>query len=319
MFRTNLLRGSALAAMLALSSVSAFAEQMSIVTPFPPGGISDSMARVVASYLSEELGETVIVDPQPGASGLVAARHVLNQEADGTVLFQTSPTVMMILPRTNKLEFNPREAFQTVSNVGSNQLVFAVRKDYPADTLAEFIDHVSKQEPGSLSLASGGAGTSTHLIPVLFLTEAGLDFTHVPYSGGGPALQDVVAGHVDAYFGNPSEVMAQAEGGNVKILATSGDVRMKSLPDVPTISEALPGVSLVTWNGMVVKQGTPVERIEKISAAIQAISLNPDYIKALEELGIDVIGDDPAHFQTMINDTLPLWNTAIDAAGIEQQ
>jgi tripartite-type tricarboxylate transporter receptor subunit TctC len=154
MFRTNLLRGSALAAMLALSSVSAFAEQLSIVTPFPPGGISDSMARVVASYLSEELGETVIVDPQPGASGLVAARHVLNQEADGTVLFQTSPTVMMILPRTNKLEFNPREAFQTVSNVGSNQLVFAVRKDYPADTLAEFIDHVSKQEPGSLSLAS---------------------------------------------------------------------------------------------------------------------------------------------------------------------
>jgi tripartite-type tricarboxylate transporter receptor subunit TctC len=113
--------------------------------------------------------------------------------------------------------------------------------------------------------------------------------------------------------------MAQAEGGNVKILATSGDVRMKSLPDVPTISEALPGVSLVTWNGMVVKQGTPVERIEEISAAIQAISLNPDYIKALEELGIDVIGDDPAHFQTMINDTLPLWDTAIDAAGIQQQ
>ena len=319
MHKKNSLLGVALAGLIAASPVAATAGQISIVTPFPPGGISDSMARVVATYLSEELGETVIVDPQPGASGLVAARHVLNQEADGTVLFQTSPTVMMILPRTNKLEFNPIEVFQPVSNIGSNQLVFAVRKDYPADTLEEFIAYAKDEAPGSLTLASGGAGTSTHLIPVLFLSEAGIEFTHVPYGGGGPALQDVVAGHVDAYFGNPAEVMAQAEGGNVKILATSGDERMKALPEVPTISEALPGVSLVTWNGMVVKEGTHPDRIEELSTAIQAISENPDYVNALEELGIDVIGDDPVHFDDMINETLPLWNAAIDAAGIEQQ
>lgn len=319
MFNHKAMLSVALVGLFALSPVVAMAAQISIVTPFPPGGVSDSMARVVATYLSEELGETVIVDPQPGASGLVAARHVLNQEADGTVLFQTSPTVMMILPRTNKLEFDPLEAFDTVSNIGSNPLVFAVRKDYPADTLEEFIAYAKDSDPGSLTLASGGAGTSTHLIPVLFLSEAGIDFTHVPYSGGGPALQDVVAGHVDAYFGNPAEVMAQAEGGNVKILATSGDERMKALPDVPTISESLPGVALVTWNGMVVKSGTPADRIEQISNAIQAITQNPDYVKALEDLGIDVIGDDPAHFQSMIDETLPLWNTAIDAAGIEQQ
>ena len=231
-----------------------------IVIPFAAGGISDSMARIVAKKLGEEIGQTVIVDPQPGASGLVAARRVINAPADGHTLFLTSPTVMMILPHTTKLEFDPIAKFKPVSNIGSSPLLLAIRSSLPANTLDEFVRHAKSLKPGTLSLASGGAGTSTHLVPELFFKRAGIELTHVPYRGGGPALQDLVAGHVDSYFGNPAEIVGQT-GGRIRILATSGATRLKSLPDVQTLSESYPGLSLVTWNGLVYLDGTPQEMI----------------------------------------------------------
>ena len=289
-----------------------------IVIPFAAGGISNSMARIVAKKLGEEVGQTVIVDPQPGASGLVAARRVINAPPDGHTLFLTSPTVMMILPHTTKLEFDPIAKFKPVSNIGSSPLLLAVRSSLPANTLDEFVRHAKSLKPGTLSLASGGAGTSTHLVPELFFKRAGIELTHVPYRGGGPALQDLVAGHVDSYFGNPAEIVGQT-GGRIRILATSGATRLKSLPEVQTLSDSYPGLSLVTWNGLVYVDGTPQEMIQKVSRAIQRGSQDAEYVKALTNIGVDVIGDTPEHFDASIRASLPLWKEAIDAAGIKPQ
>ena len=140
----------------------------------------------------------------------------------------------------------------------------------------------------------------------------------LPYRGGGPALQDLVAGHVDSYFGNPAEIVGQT-GGRIRVLATSGATRLKSLPEVQTLSESYPGLSLVTWNGLVYLDGTPQEMIQKVSRAIQRGSQDAEYVKALTNIGVDVIGDTPEHFDASIRASLTLWKEAIDAAGIKPQ
>jgi len=290
-----------------------------IVVPFPAGGISDSMARIVAKGITDETGESVIVEPHPGGSGLVAARHVINSSADGTTLFLSSPTTSIILPRIMNLEFDPLDSFIPVSNIGSSPMVLAVRSSLPVKTLKEFVDYVKGQEPGKLSIASGGTGTSTHLVPMLFFKRAGLELTHVPFKGGAPALKDLVAGHVDTYFGNPAEILPHAESGSIRILATSGESRLPNLPDVPTLAESYPGLSLVTWNGLVYPKGTPAEKVKEISDAIQAVSKKAEYQQALEKLGVDVIGDSSDHFKEFIQTSLPLWEEAIAAADIKKQ
>lgn len=290
-----------------------------IVIPFPAGGISDSIARIVADRLGTELDETVIVEPHPGGSGLVASRHVINAPADGTTLFLASPTIMMILPRTMTLEFDPMETFVPVSNVGSSPMLFAVRKDLPVESLDEFVTYARELPENELTIASGGAGTSTHLIPSLFFNRAGLELTHVPYKGGAPALQDLLAGHVDAYFGNPSEIAPHDGGDDIRILATSGETRMPALPDVPSVNESFDGVSLVTWNGLFFKAGVSEERIQQVSEALQRIAQDPDYVSAISKLGVTPIGDSSEDFAAFIADAKPKWDEAIDASGIGQQ
>lgn len=303
----------------ALPTVASAAETMRIVIPFPAGGISDAIARIVAEKLGTELGTSIVVDPHPGASGLVAARHVINSPEDGTTLFLSSPTIMYILPRTQTLEFNPIETFLPVSNVGSSVLLFAVKKDLEPSTLEDFVSYAKGLPPETLTLATGGTGTSTHLIPSLFFSRADLKLIHVPYKGGAPALQDLVAGQVDTYFGNPAEIMPQAAAGTIKILATSGEERMPELPDVPSVAELYPGVSLTTWNGLFYKAGTPPEMIEKVSAAMQKISQDPAYVEALTKIGANPIGDSAADFAGFIASEKGKWDEAIDAAGIKQQ
>jgi tripartite-type tricarboxylate transporter receptor subunit TctC len=313
-----------LAALLSLSLVGAAraaenTRTLKIAVPFAAGGISDSIARLLANRLTAELGRTVIVDSQPGGSGLIAARRTIAAEPDGTTILNTSPTMMLILPRTQKLEFDPSEVFVPVSNMGSSPLVFGVSKDVPAKTLQEFIDYVKKSPPDTYNYASGGAGTSTHLIAELFFKRAGIKLVHVAYKGGAPALTDLLAGHVQAYFGNPSEFLPHRDGGVIKILATSGATRMAELPDVPVLGETIPGLALETWNGLSFRKGTPVDEVERVSAAVQKISREPEYVASLLKIGVTAIGDTPQHFGDTIKRDRALWNEAVDAAGITQQ
>jgi tripartite-type tricarboxylate transporter receptor subunit TctC len=289
-----------------------------IIIPFPAGGISDAMARILATRLSAELGRSVLVDPQPGGSGLIAARRTLNVPADGTTLLIISPTMLIILPKTMKLEFDPIEEFVPVTNIGSNPLVLGVHKSVPANNLREFIQYAQTQPASALTFASGGAGTSTHLVAELFFKRAGLKLVHVPYKGGAPAVQDLLAGHVQAYFGNPAELITHKDSGNIRLLASSGETRMAELPEVQTLGEVLSGLSLVTWNGLGFRKGTPVADIERVSQAIQRISKEPEYIQSMNKIGVTPVGNTPEQFGAAIRRDRLLWNEAIDSAGIKQ-
>lgn len=287
-----------------------------IIIPFAAGGSSDAIARTLAERLTAVLGQPVIVEAKPGGSGLIASKHVLGQPADGENLFLTSPTVTIILPRISKLDFDPLTEFAPVSNVGANAFALGVRSSLPVKNLAEFIDYARGQK-GKMNYASGGAGTSTHLVAALFFRRAGIELNHIPYKGGAPAMQDLLGGHVDAYFGNPADFLGQEAGVKVRVIGVSGDRRAPELPGVPTIGESFPGFRLVTWNGLVARAGTPAAVIERLSRAVQQVSREPDYIQRMAKFGIDPIGDTAAQFGETIRRDRVLWDEAIKVANIK--
>ena len=146
-----------------------------------------------------------------------------------------------------------------------------------------------------------------------------MKLTHIPYKGGAPALQDLVGGHVQAYFGNPAEFMSHIDGGNIRVLATSGETRMEELPSVPTLSETIPGLSLITWNGLSFRKGTPKADVDHVSQAVQKISKEPAYVEGLKKFGVAAIGNTPEEFDAAIKRDRLLWNEAIEIADIKQQ
>ena len=320
-------RRQAIAALGAVASTalmpSARAQELRplrLVVPFAAGGSSDAMCRLLATRLTIELnGRTVLVENTPGGSGLLAARRLLRSPADATMLMNISPTTTIILPKTTKLDFDPMEDFVPVSSMGSNPLVLGVHKSVPAQTVTDFITWAKSRPAKSINFASGGTGTSTHLVAELFFKRAGLSLTHVPYKGGAPALQDLLAGHVQAYFGNPAEFLAHAQRGDIHVLATSGEKRLSELPNTPALNEYIPGLSLVTWNGLAFRKGTAKDEVDRLSQAIQRVSKQPEYVASMKKLGIAVIGDTAEQFGATIKRDRLLWNEAIEISGIKPE
>lgn len=311
--------GALLVALLGTASICASAQErrtLRIVIPFSAGGSSDAIARTLADRLGTVLGQPVLVDPRPGGSGMIASKHVLGSPADSYTMLLTSPTVMIILPKITKVDFDPVNDFVAVSNVGSNAFALGIHQSVPAKNLNEFVEYARGRQ-GKLNYASGGAGTSTHLVAALFFRRAGIELVHVPYKGGAPAMQDLLGGHVHAYFGNPADFVGQDIGARVRVLGVSGDRRSPELPGVPAIAESYPGFRLVTWNGLVVRTGTPAAAIERVSRAVQQISREPEYIQRLAKLGVDPIGDTPAQFAETIRRDRDLWDEAVRVANIK--
>ncbi len=207
-----------------------------IVVPFPPGGVTDGIARIAADWLGGRLGQPVIAENRPGASGAIAAEFVARAAPDGYTLLAAATPQLAIVPHVQKITYDPVKDFAPISIVGSNAFALGVNDALPARTLPEFVAYV-KARPGQLNFASAGAGTVGHLTMALFLARAGLDMQAVLYKGGGPAMADVVAGHVPAYFGNLNELIPHAKSGRVKVIAVSGAQRAMQLPDVPTVAE----------------------------------------------------------------------------------
>ena len=287
-----------------------------IVIPFPAGGSSDAQARVLAERISPLLGQPVLVDARPGGSGLIASKFVLAAPADGTTLFLTSPTVMIILPKISRVDFDPAEEFVAVSNVGANAFALGVHSSVPARDLAEFVRYAKGRPSSTLNYASGGSGTSTHLVAALLFKRAGIDLVHIPYKGGAPAVQDLLAGHVQAYFGNPQDFVSHMAGQNIRVLGVSGDQRLAEMPNVPTIAETYPGFRLVTWNGLVARKGTPPAAIERVARAVQQASKDPEYIQRMGKIGVEVLGTSAAEFAETIRRDRMLWDEAVKIANI---
>jgi len=289
-----------------------------VIVPFPPGGVTDAIARITADWLTQRLGQTVVPENRPGASGALAAELVARAEPDGYTLFSAATPQLAVVPYVQKINYDPVKDFAPISIVGTNAFALGCNDKTPVRTLTELVDY-AKARPGQLNFASPGSGSVGHLTMALFLARASLKMEPVIYKGGGPAMVDVVAGHVNCYFGNYNELIPHAgAGGKMRLLATSGDKRARQLPDVPTVAEqGFPGFRTETWNGYVAPAGTPRDIVERIAREIALGCKDAAFVARLDKIGVDAKCSTPAQFEAAIRDDLRLWKDAVAAAGIK--
>ena len=289
-----------------------------VIVPFPPGGVTDSLARITADWLTQRLGQPVVPDNRPGASGAIAADLVARADPDGYTLLSAASPQLAVVPHVQKITYDPIKDFAPISIVGTNAFALGCNAEKtPAKTLAEFVAFV-KARPGQLNYGSPGVGSIGHLTMALFLARADLKMEAVIYKGGGPAMADVVAGHVNCYFGNYNEILPHASSGRVHVLATSGLKRARQMPDVPTVAEqGYPGFKTETWNGYVAPGSTPREIVDRIAHEIAAGCKDAAFVARLDKIGVDAVCSTPAEFSQAIRDDLHLWKDAVAAAGMK--
>jgi tripartite-type tricarboxylate transporter receptor subunit TctC len=246
-----------------------------VLVPYAAGGGADANARLLEPPMEKQLGQTMVIENRPGASGIVAAMGVLQAPADGyTMLFDTFPFAVNAVLR--KLPFDPMKDLLPVSQAINMPNILVVPASAPYKTLKELIDY-AHANPGKLNFASYGAGGSAHLAGEMLRREAGVEWTHIPYKGGAPAITDLLAGQVSAYFANPISGLAYVQSGKLRALATTGTKRMEVLPDVPTVKESgYPNFEVIEWNGFFVAKGTPQAVIDKLSDVVRKAVQEPD-------------------------------------------
>ena len=309
---------AAFAASLAFTTaVNAWPDRpVTVVVPYAAGGNTDTMARMVSEWLSNRLGQRFIVDNRPGAGGTTAAGFVAQSKPDGyTLLFSAAPQ-MLSAPLVQKVSYDPKKDFAPIAVFGTGPHILAVHASLPVSNVQEFIAYV-KANPGKISYASGGHGTSGHLHAALFAARAGLDMVHVPYKGGSHSTNDLLAGHVQMYFGNAAELLPQRDSGKVKLLLTGSTTRMSQLPNVPTLEELYPGFKLGSWNGFVAPAATPRPILELLAKEVVAAVKDPTVSRRLLDLGIEPGGLSLDAFKAEIEASRGAYEDAVKAAGIK--
>ena len=290
-----------------------------VIVPFPPGGVTDAIARITADWLTQRLGQTVVPENRPGASGALAAELVARAEPDGYTLFSAATPQLAVVPYVQKINYDPVKDFAPISIVGTNAFALGCNDKTPVKTLTELVAY-ARERPGQLNFASPGTGSVGHLTMALFLARAGLKMEAVLYKGGGPAIADVVAGHVPCYFGNLNEILPHAGGDKINVLAVSGETRAPQLPQVPTVAEqGYPGFRTVTWNGYVAPAATPRSIVERVAREIAAGCRDAAFAARLEKIGVDPVCSTPSTFIQAIKEDLMVWKEAVQAAGIKPQ
>jgi len=275
---------------------------VTLVVPFPPGGGTDTGARIVAQKLGAKWGQTVIVENKGGAAGMIGADMVAKAKADGYTLLMGNIGTQAINPSLyKKMPYDAATAFVPIALVAELPLAMMVNPAVPAKTAREFIA-LAKSEPGKLSYSSSGAGGAPHLAAEMFKEATGTFIVHVPYRGGGPAIGDLLAGHVHLSFMTVLEASGHIKAGKLRALAVTGSQRVAALPEVPTLAEAaLPGFNSISWIGVLAPAGTPKEIVDKVSSDLREVVASDEVKQKLIELGAVPAGTTPAQFQALID------------------
>ncbi len=287
-----------------------------IVVPFPPGGPTDVVGRLVATKLGEALNQQFVVENRAGAGGTVGSEVVAQAPADGyTLLYGSTSTLAMAPSLYRKLGYDPRKSFAPISLVSSGPLLVAINAAVPAQTLSQLIA-LAKDKPGMLNYGSAGNATPPHLAAELFKSLSATQLTHVPYKGGAPALQAIAAGEVQVIFEGIVTLLPQIKAGRLRALAITGTTRDASLPDVPTVAEAgLPAFQVNFWSGLVAPAGTPVELVNMLNAALRRALVAADSRETLTRFGLAPAGNTPAEFARFIDTEIIRWDRAVQASG----
>lgn len=308
----------ALAASVALSAVAAWPEKsVNIVVPFPPGGSTDTIARAMAQHMGEKLGQAFVVDNRPGATGTIGATAVKRAAPDGYTLLVASLGPYVIAPHLVKnVPYDAVKDFDYLSLPVQAPNVLVASPAQKARTLAEVVAAL-KAQPGKISFASSGNGSSDHLSAELFWQQSGTMGVHVPYKGGAPAINDLLGGQVDFSFQNVNAVLPHIRAGKLTAIAVTGDKRSPVLPDVPTLAEAgVKGAEIYSWQGMAAPKGLPADVKKKLAdAAIQAIN-EPTLKKRLTDQGMEIVANTPEEFTAFQAREYARWKTLIEARKI---
>jgi tripartite-type tricarboxylate transporter receptor subunit TctC len=310
-------------AALALASTFAAAADyptrpVTLVVPFPAGGSSDMIGRVLAQKLQEKLGGTFIVENKPGATGSIGAAYVKNAPADGNTLLVSSLAPFAVNPFLQKsLPYDPAKDFDLLSVLVQAPNVLVANPSVKASTVADVVA-LLKQKPGEVSFASSGAGSSDHLTAELFWQETGTQGLHVPYKGGAPAIQDLIGGQVQFSFQNLNAVIKQIEAGKLKAIAITSAKRSPLLPNVPTLTEAgIRNADVYSWQAVAGPKGLPADVKKKLSDAIVAGMNDPEAKKKLTDLGFEIVANTPEQFAQFQAQELARWKRVITTAKIE--
>lgn len=286
-------------------------QPIKLVLPFSAGGQSDVIARIAAERLTSALGQPVIVDNVAGAGGMIAAAKAARSPADGYTLFLPNASTVTIAPHLQPSSGVTSASFAPIATVSQFPLVLVVNSNSPYKSLADVIA-AAKSKPGGLSVATPGVGTTPHLASETFSQEAGITLTSVAYKGGAPALNDLLAGQVDLYFEAPATIFAQIQAGKLRPLAVTGQKRIVSLPNVPTVAElGFPKLTLESWAAFVAPKGTPVAIIERLRTEIEKVVKSPDFTRKLEERGFEPLSTSPGELVRMINEESVRWEQVI--------
>jgi tripartite-type tricarboxylate transporter receptor subunit TctC len=287
-----------------------------LIVPFPPGGPTDIVGRMVAQKIAEEVGQAVVVENRAGAGGTVGSTAAAQAAADGYTLLYGSTSTLAIAPSLySKLAYEPLKAFAPISLVSRGPILAAVNAGVPAKTLGEFIE-LARKHPGKFAYGSAGSGTPPHLAGELFKTVAGVDLLHVPYKGGAPAINDLVGGQVHAIFEGQVALIPHLQSGKVHALAITGAKRNPTLPDVPTFAEAgLPQYDAHFWSGLVAPAGTPEEAIGVLNRVLVKALAAPEMRETLSRYGLEPAGTSPQEFRKFIAGEIERWAAVVKASG----
>ncbi|SDZ72228.1 Tripartite-type tricarboxylate transporter, receptor component TctC [Variovorax sp. YR266] len=312
--RARLLRAIPLAlagAALLMGGVSAQAQAwpakpVRLVVSYPPGGTVDAVARIVAPKLSAKLGQSVVIDNRGGAGGAIGGDLVAKSSPDGyTVLLDASNHAQN--PALRKMPFDTLRELAPVSLLVKVPNVLVVNPSAPMKNVADLIAQ-AKAKPGGINYASSGNGSAQHLAGELFASMAGVQMTHVAYKGGGPALTDVMSGHVPVFFASMASSLPFIQGGKLRALAVTGKAHAPALPQLPTVAQAgLPGYEVYEWNAVFVPAGTPAPVVERLSKELAATLKDPEVRGRLEALGAEVIGSSPAELDGFRRAEITKW------------
>jgi tripartite-type tricarboxylate transporter receptor subunit TctC len=288
-----------------------------IIIGFPPGGATDLVARLMAPKYAQALKQQFIVDNRPGANGTIGTDLAAKAPPDGHTIHLATVGSLVLSPATTKVPYDPLKDFAPISQTVSLQNIFIVHPTLPVKTLKELIA-LAKKKPGAFNYASSGLASPGHLAGELFKTMAGVDMVHVPYKGGGPALTDLIAGHVEIFVAVISTAVPSVKAGKARALAVTGGKRAAALPDVPTVAEAaLKGYEATNWYGMVAPAGTPQPVIDRLNKETVAVLNMPDVRKTLLDSGIDPVSSSPQQFSSYIRSETDKWVKVIKAAKLE--
>ena len=284
------------------------------VVPYPPGGTTDVLARIVAQWLTEKMGQPFVIDNKPGGGNNIGVDFVVKAPADGYTMLLVNPANGINATLYKNLPFNFVRDIAPVAGLVKSPNVMEVTSNFPAKTVAEFIAYC-KANPGKINMASSGSGTSVHMSGELFKSMTGCDMLHVPFKGAGPALTELIAGQVHVLFDNLPSSIGHIKGGRIRALAVTSLEPEPSLPGIPTVAATVPGYEATAWFGIGMPKGTPADVIARVNAEVNRALADPGMRAKLAELGGRPIPGTPADFGKIIVEEINKWEKVVISSG----